>query len=402
MRSKGSNLVIVAIAAIMLLVGLSLSGLLPLMLTPYGSYWDPERDVYLYSIKLGDNFDFYLRKQMGLGYLDCGRLAGAELRLTPQDKPVLCKFEPSGIGLEASKWEIDYRGAKGAKVAYIDPDQSTDGLPNLHIKLDYSGSEYLGNGITDYFFSVVMIVDADNTAFGPSAEYTHRYPYGTYIYVAIEGQSKIYDITVFSLGKKAYADVHGAYSAGKYLIWWRVDLPAPNERPIEELGDKAIALYVLRIAVGEPITGATTTFTRTLTMWKEKTVTVTEQGTTRTKIVYVPQTITITATQTIVSGTTRIKFITVTQTKTQTIEQPRTVVKEVTITRTLPGAIVTTTVYKTKVLGAEAGLAECLYYDQEGNCLIPTKTFIAIIIACFIAAAILAYLMAPRLAKRRR
>jgi len=371
MRSKGSNLVIVAIVVIMLLVGLSLSGLLPFMLTQYGNlYWNPERDVYLYSIKIGENFDFPME---GVWYalqpVDCSSLAGAELKLTPE-KPAYCKSSWTGAAFEAARWEIDYQGAKGARYAHIDPDLRDEGLPDLILKMEYSGKEVLPSGVTDYFYSVAAIVDCPPQECGK--ELYHRYPYGTYIYVAIEGQSKIYDVTVFSVGKRAYVDTHGAYSAGKYLIWWRVDLPAPTERPID-FSDKAMQLYIVRIAVGEPITDATTTFTKTVHLWETRTVTVTKEGSITTRVEYVPLTITITATETVVSGTTKIVFKTITETETKTTERTRVIVRETTITKTLGGATVTETAYVTTTVTGAGGGEECLIYNpfNQTQCLLP-------------------------------
>jgi len=372
-KNKSSNLIIAVIAITILLAGLSFSGLLPFMLTLYGNqYWDPDKDVYLYSLKIGEDFDF---KMDDIWYaaqpIDCSSLAGAELRLTPE-KPAYCKSSWFGTCWEAARWEIDYQGAKGARYAHIDPDLRDEGLPDLILKMEYSGKEALPNGITDYFYTVAAIVDCPPQECGK--ELYHRYPYGTYIYVAIEGQSKIYDITVFSVGKRAYVETQGAYSAGKYLIWWRADLPAPTERPID-FSDKAMQLYIVRIAVGEPITDATTTFTKTVHLWDTETVTetITTGGTTvtTTRVIYVPRTITITATETVVSGTTKIVFKTITATETMTTERTRVLVKETTVTKTLPGTTVTETRYVTTTVGG--GGEECLIYNplDQTQCLLP-------------------------------
>ena len=412
---KSDGLIIVVIVVVFLFLGLGASGLLPLS-SPGWYGWDPNREVYLYSIKIGENFDFQMKDiWYCLQPVDCSSLAGAELRLTPE-KPIYCKSSWTGAGFEPARWEIDYKGAKGARYVHIDPDLPDEGLPDLILKMEYSGKETLPNGITDYFYSIAAIVDCPAHECGK--ELFHRYPYGTYIYVAIEGQSKIYDVTVFSVGKRAYIDTHGAYSAGKYLIWWRVDLPAPNERPID-FYDKAMQLYIVRIAVGEPITDATTTFTKTVHVWSEKTVTETVGGTTTTRIIYVPKTLTITATQTVVSGTTQIKFITITETRTQTVERPRTIIKMTTVTETLPGTTVTKTKFVTTTLRGEGGetcfiynplnqtqclLPECIYRDPShpDKCLLPAWAVILMAFLAIYVGTVAGLSVAMRRNKRRR
>ena len=147
------------------------------------------------------------------------------------------------------------------------------------------------------------------------------------------------------------------------------------------------------------------------------TITVGGEGVTRyfgtvttTYVKYVPITTTRTVTRfsivttTVVSGVTKYVPVKTTVYRTETFTWTGYITRKTTVTITRPTTItkfVTKRVYTTEY-GKQTGLAECLYYDEQGNCVLPTSTFIMIMAVAFLFALIISYAIVGRSGRGRR